>query len=60
MTNEERAHDLAMFRLKFEFDTYLKLHDSKDKPRGEYTFDMIDEYLKGYKIALEQLNKHNI
>lgn len=50
MNNEQRAHDLTMLFLNESIDN--NTFSSKD----ELEINIIEDYLKYYPIALEQLN----
>ena len=50
LSNEQRAHDLAMFYVKMHYD-FLK--PSED---GHFEFDAIAKYVELYPEILKQMN----
>jgi hypothetical protein len=56
LTNEQRAHDLALFYMKNEYDKFIRQMGSKDLAFGEHSFDALEVYLGAYDNILSQLD----
>jgi len=55
MTNEQRAHDIAMLQLKLSMPTIQKKFNNETLK--EANFNMTEWYLDGYNLALSTLNE---
>jgi hypothetical protein len=60
LTNEKRAHDLAMFHLRNEYDKFVRSMSAQNLPFGEHSFDAFHVYLGAYKSILNQLDTEDI
>jgi hypothetical protein len=59
LDNEQRAHDLAMFYLRNEYEIFQKSRLELNQSLGAHTFDIVEIYQKAYETVLNQLNQQN-
>ena len=57
-SNEQIAHDLAMFHVRVMYERFEQEHQQRQEVRGvigTFTFDSVTVYQEGYKAVLAQL-----
>ena len=57
-SNEQVAHDLAMFHVRVMYERFEQEHQQRQEVRGvigTFTFDSVTVYKEGYEAILSQL-----
>lgn len=58
ITNEQRAHDLAIATLPFIQEAYQSKSYEAGSDSDDYKFDVYKEYILAYQMALESFNSN--